>query len=814
MFRSVTILACFAPALVLRAQAPVRYSQEIRPILSDNCFQCHGPHEADRQADMRLDVPGGVDFEELTERISSTDPDVMMPPPESHKQLDSQQIELLRRWVAEGAAYETHWSFVSPQRHETPEVRNATWSNQAIDRFVLARLEAEGRSPSAPVDKRTLIRRVTLDLTGLPPTPDELEEFLNDTSGQAYDQLVNRLLATPQYGEHMARYWLDLVRFADTNGLHHDHYREMTPYRDWVIRAFSDNIGFDQFIMDQIAGDLFDQPSIDQQIASGFNRLHLIIDVGTALPEESFTRNVVDRVTAVGTAFLGLTVQCAVCHDHKYDPITQRDFYQLYAFFNNFDGEPETGHRQTLDFKRGLQPPYLDLPSPEQEAELARLDPQLEKISAQIEDSKKQAQRQAAEQTDLRGQAAEQIDDARKARNLRLESLNAELKKIREKHDRLVQSIPATLIMKEREEVRPAHILVRGAYDQFGDEVERNTPTFLPPMKTKEGVKTRMDLAEWLTDPSHPLTARVAVNRFWQQFFGVGLVRTSEDFGAQGEPPSHPELLDHLALSFMNSNWDVKAVVRSIVLSQAYRQSSAAPPERFLDDPDNRLLARGSRFRLDAEVIRDQVLAVTGLLNKKRFGESVKPPQPPGLWKIVAMPTSYPNSYQVGRGNDIFRRSVYTFWKRGLPPPQMTILDAPTRESCIARRERTNTPLQALLLMNEQQYFRAAMHFAHLLLQAAPNNENSVTDAQLLRQAYERVTAHLPSEAVMSQLQDTLEQFRAIYRDDTAEAAAMLAESDDKLVHAIVEKPRQVELAAWTMLVHSLLNLDVTKTHE
>jgi len=254
--------------------------------------------------------------------------------------------------------------------------------------------------------------------------------------------------------------------------------------------------------------------------------------------------------------------------------------------------------------------------------------------------------------------------------------------------------------------------------------------------------------------------------------------------------------------------------VRSIVLSQAYRQSSAAPPERFLDDPDNRLLARGSRFRLDAEVIRDQVLAVTGLLNKKRFGESVKPPQPPGLWKIVAMPTSYPNSYQVGRGNDIFRRSVYTFWKRGLPPPQMTILDAPTRESCIARRERTNTPLQALLLMNEQQYFRAAMHFAHLLLQAAPNNENSVTDAQLLRQAYERVTAHLPSEAVMSQLQDTLEQFRAIYRDDTAEAAAMLAESDDKLVHAIVEKPRQVELAAWTMLVHSLLNLDVTKTHE
>ncbi len=756
------------------AAAAPSYNQDVRPILSNNCFHCHGADEESREADVRLDVSNGVDLEEMVARITSTDPEERMPPVDSNKQLSPEQIEILKRWIAVGAPYEEHWAFVPPQDHDIPTPQDKKWSDQPIDRFVLARLERKGLTPKAKADKRTLLRRVTFDLTGLPPTLDEIQAFVSDSSDSAYENLVDRLLAQPQYGEHMAKYWLDLVRFADTNGLHHDHYREMTPYRDWVIRAFNDNLGFDDFITYQVAGDLIDEPSIDQQIASGFNRLHLIIDIGTALPQESFTRNVVDRVSAVGTAFLGLTLQCAVCHDHKYDPITQQNFYQLYAFFNNFDGGPETGGRSGLDFKRGLQPPYLELPTPAQTEELQQLDHGIAELTAEIEAMK-------AEPSDA---------DTLKA-------LADKLAQQQAARDALVTAIPATLVMKERAEVRPTHILNRGVYDQPGDLVERNTPAFLPPMKEKEGPKTRLDLAEWLVEPSHPLTARVAVNRFWQQLFGVGLVKTSEDFGTQGEPPSHPQLLDHLTLQFVQSNWDVKSLMRSIVLSQTYQQSSQASHEEYVSDPSNRLLGRGSRFRLDAEMIRDQVLTVSGLLNPTMHGKSVKPPQPAGLWKIVAMPSSYPHVFQSDAGDQIYRRSVYTFWKRGLPPPQMTIFDAPSRESCIARRERTNTPLQALLLMNEEQYFAAAKHYAQALLQ-----QTDLTDEERIRHAYESVTSQVPSYATLSQLQNAREAFRQIYTDDPASAKAMLAGSED------------AELAAWTMLVHSLINLDTTKTRE
>lgn len=813
-------LACFSLASRLAAQDAVSFNQQIRPILSNNCFHCHGPDEADRQADVRLDEPGDVDLEELVARITADDPDIMMPPPESHKQLRPTQIELLQKWVAEGAPYESHWAFVPPKLTEAPPVKSEAWSQHPIDRYVLAALEKKNLSPSERADKRTLLRRVTLDLTGLPPTPEEIDQFLADSSDDAYEKLVDRLLSKPQYGEHMARYWLDLVRFADTNGLHHDHYREMTPYRDWVIRAFNENLPFDQFIVDQIAGDLRKNPSVDQQIASGFNRLHLIIDRGTALPEESFVRNVVDRVSSVGTAFMGLTLQCAVCHDHKYDPVTQKDFYQLYAFFNNFDGEPETGFRGGLDFVRGLQPPYIDLPSPEQKAQLTDLDQQIEKLSAEIKQLEAEEKKTKAKLIAIskkkngnppRDTDATEGDDTNEATDKptlaeQREQLESQLKKLTEEREQLIKAIPATLVMKEREEVRPAHILIRGVYDQPGEAVERDTPAFLPPMKKQEGLKTRLDLAEWLIDPAHPLTARVAVNRIWQQFFGVGLVRTSEDFGAQGEPPSHPKLLDYLSLRFVESGWDVKALVRSIVLSQAYRQTSFASRELFTDDPDNRLLARGSRFRLDAEVIRDQLLAVTGLLNQEQYGKSVKPPQPPGLWEIVVMPGSYPRKYQPDAGQDIFRRSVYTFWRRSLPPPQMTILDAPTRESCIARRERTNTPLQALLLMNEQQYFEAAMHYAQVLLEST-----DLTDEQRLRQAYERVTAQTPDEPTLSMLTSALNRFRELYQNDVESAAKMIASAGGPPTDSTEQ---QVELASWTMVINSLLNLDITKTHE
>lgn len=853
----------------------VSFKRDVRPILSNHCFACHGPNEAHREADMRLDIASDFDTEAAIERITSDDPDMIMPPPSLNKPLDAEQIATLKSWLDAGAPYEQHWAFIAPSAVEPPTVTIAAdklaaldgnnqgnqtvdaraWTAQPIDRFVLASLEKAGLSPSPAADRRTLIRRVTLDLTGLPPTPAEVEAFLSDTSPEAYSRLVERLLNEPAYGEHSARYWLDLVRFADTNGLHHDHYREMSPYRDWVIRAFDENLPFDQFITDQLAGDLYPAPTTDQLIASGFNRLHLIIDVGTALPEESFFRNTVDQVAAVGTAFMGLTLQCAVCHDHKYDPITQRDFYAMSAFFNNFDGAPETGSRGTIDFKRGLQPPYIDLPSDEQTAQLAQLDAELasaEQRLAALVERRKAAQAELARFTSapssqdspaaapanepasqaepklaveftgklaaiektLAEQTAAAVDQA-------VTAMTAQRDAVKKNREALLLDIPATLVMKERAELRAAHIMIRGEYDKPGDEVQRNTPGFLPPLAIAGEHPTRMDLAKWLTARDNPLTARVAVNRFWQQLFGVGLVKTSEDFGSQGESPRHPELLDYLALQFIDSGWDVKSLMRSMVLSETYQQTSRASRERYAADPRNRQLARGSRFRLDAEVVRDEVLAVSGLLNRTQFGKSVKPPQPAGLWETVTMPSSYPNSYVPDEGGKIFRRSLYTFWKRALPPPQMTIFDAPTRESCTARRERTNTPLQALLLMNEQQYFTAARHWAESLLE-----RDELNDARRIVQAYEMITAQIPEPQTLDELQQGLDAFRELYRSDSVAVDAMLAATSPAgtgnetgvattdTSTATDDPAQRCELAAWTMLVHSLLNLDITKTRE
>lgn len=767
----------------------VSFNRDIRRILSDNCFFCHGPDEKERQADLRLDVPGEVDFDEVLSRIVESDQDLLMPPPESNKVLSPSQIKVLRQWIQQGAPYESHWSFTPRSSVDPPTVEIDAYQPQSIDRFVAAGLHKKSMQPNPPADKRTLIRRLTMDLTGLPPTPQDIRAFLDDSSPQAYERLVDRLLESPHYGEHMARYWLDLVRFADTNGLHHDHYREMTPYRDWVIRAFNDNLPFDQFVIAQIAGDLYPEPTTDQLVASGFNRLHLIIDRGTALPEESFTRNVVDRVSSVGTAFLGLTLECAVCHDHKYDPITQRDFYQLFAFFNNFDGGPETGGRSGLDFKRGLQPPYLEIPSDDQARELANLNEQIRDAEAALKNT--------------------EADNESSATGINREQLDKQLKTLQAARDQLIESIPAALVMKERADIRPAHILVRGNYDQPSEVVQRDTPAFLPPSESAGTNKTRMDLAKWLVDPANPLTARVAVNRIWQQLFGVGIVKTSEDFGAQGEPPSHPELLDYLANQFVDSGWDVKVLIREMVLTQTYRQSSAASRDQFVSDPENRMLARGSRYRYDAEVLRDQILAVSGLLNPEMFGKSVKPPQPEGLWKIVAMPYSYPREFVADEGDKIYRRSVYSFWKRGLPPPQMTIFDAPTRESCTARRERTNTPLQALVLMNEQQYFVAAMTLAKDLLSKAELDDNGRIEF-----AFESITSKLPTDAVQDRLAKALDGFRSVYHDDPEAAKQMIAAFENTAPPNERTDAENTELAAMTMLVHSLLNLDATKTRE
>ncbi|MEM9646433.1 MAG: DUF1549 domain-containing protein, partial [Planctomycetota bacterium] len=544
----------------------ISFNQDVRPILSDNCVFCHGPDAEDRQADVRLDVPDEVDLDEVLDRISQSDPDLVMPPPESHKQLSDSQIDTLKRWIREGAVYEQHWAFQPVSDPDIPGELEVDGGGHSIDRFVQRRLRevsseessspTSRRSNSPRADRRTLIRRVTMDLTGLPPTRAEIAAFLADESPSAFADLVDRLLERPAYGEHMARFWLDLVRFADTNGLHHDHYREMTPYRDWVIRSFNGNMPFDRFVVDQIAGDLHPSPSVDQRIASGFNRLHLIIDRGTALPEESFMRNVVDRVSSVGTAFLGLTLECAVCHDHKYDPITQRDFYQLYAFFNNFDGGPETGGRKGTDFRRGLQEPYLELPSPDQrrirkglEREIADLSKELKELDAKIKRQKiadetaanvsgkangsGKDETVAARDADAHATAVTAADDEAKLVEIR-KTLSKRLSQKSAARDQLLERIPAALVMKERDEIRPAYIMERGNYDQPGEEVRRSTPGFLPPLAVSGGDPSRMDLANWLTGRSQPLTARVAVNRFWQQLFGVGIVKTSEDFGAQG----------------------------------------------------------------------------------------------------------------------------------------------------------------------------------------------------------------------------------------------------------------------------------------
>ena len=796
-------LGWLAAAMVEVRSADVRFNRDIHPLLSDRCFHCHGPDENERKAKLRLDQadgpegayrerhgsaaikPGSLQQSELWARIIATDPDAVMPPPEGHKQaLNDAEKALFRQWILEGAAYEDFWAFVTPQRPALP----AGTEGQPIDRLVRHRLRSEGLAPAPRADKRTLIRRLSFDLTGLPPTRKAIREFLDDKSPNAYRKLVERLLKSPHYGEHMAKYWLDLVRFADSNGIHHDHYREMSPYRDWVIRAFNANLPFDDFTRYQLAGDLYPAATQDQLIASGFNRLHLIIDVGTALPEESFTRNVLDRVTAVGTAFMGLTAQCAVCHDHKYDPITMKDFYSLFAFFNNLDAKPETGRRSGPDFFRGLQPPYISLATKEQQAQLTKLEKAVTSAKNKLVGAR-QALKQAGKDAKKKQQATAAVKAAEKA-----------VKATEGKRNKFMETMPAAMVMKERAELRPAHILIRGAYDNPGAEVARNTPAFLPPMKGAKEKKTRMDLANWFVDRDHPLTARVTVNRFWQQLFGVGIVRTSEDFGAQGEWPTHPDLLDYLAVRFIESGWNVKALMQEIVLSETYRQSSVAATDAFTRDPNNQLLARGSRFRMDSEMIRDQILATSGQLNRELYGKSVKPPQPTGLWKAIGMPSSYPKEFVPDTGDKIFRRSLYTFWKRGMPPPQMTILNAPSREECTARRERTNTPLQALLLMNEAEYLRAARHLAAKILSGPEKKTTARIDA-----IYETITSQLPNSTEREAFLKLVTDLETLY-----------AKSPD-LATELVGKAGQhppAELAAWTMMASAVYNLDITKSRQ
>lgn len=793
--------ALFLVAPLHAGDALVNFNRDIRPILSNKCFQCHGPNAKDIKGDLRLDItdgaygvltprdnnhiikPGHPEESELWHRISTDNVDDRMPTIKSHKApLTQQQLALFKQWILEGGGYQDFWAFVPPVKSKTDDLHHKSWQSNRIDHIVMARLEEQGLEPKAKADRRTLIRRVTFDLTGLPPTRQEINAFLGDKSQSAYADLVDRLLNQKSYGEHMTRYWADLVRLSDSNGMHKDFHREFFAYRDWLIRSFNDNLPFDDFIKYQLAGDLYKDPTRDQLIASGFNRLHLIIDRGTALPEESLHKNVVDRVQAFGTTFLGLTVQCAQCHDHKYDPITRKDYYQLYAFFNNFSGNPETVGRAS----RGLQPPFINLTTPAQDKQLKAYESEIASLEKDFQKLKDEASQETETETEANAESkAKEIDPLKK----KIDSL-------KKKYQAYINTLPGAMHMSERVPPRPATMLVGGAYDAPGSLVDRNTPDFLLPMPEKEGLYSRMDLARWLVDPNHPLTARVAVNRIWQQLFGVGLVKTSEDFGAQGEWPSHPALLDELAITFIESGWDVKSLVRQIVLSKTYQQSSDAQPSEYKNDPDNRLLARGSRYRMDGEMIRDQILMISGQLNRQMYGKSVKPPQPAGLWKMVSM---IGETYKADAGDQIYRRSLYTYWKRGMPPPQMTIMNAPFRDACIARRERTNTPLQALLMMNEQEYFKAAKACAKRTLRETDD------ETQGLILTYEKITSHQPDAKRLKLLLDTLHEFSALYQSNQSLAEEMTPELKESDFQA------RVKVAAWTMLTHSLLNLELSK---
>ena len=995
---------------ICRAAEPgaIQFNRDVRPILSDKCYACHGPDPAQRTTKFRFDqedgaksviVAGDAAASKLIQRITSDDPATRMPPAyEGRDKLSPGEIETLRRWVEQGAKWEAHWSFIAPKRPELPSIKDRSWPSNPIDSFVLARLEREGLHPSLEADRRTLIRRVSLDLTGLPPTPAEVDAFLGDASPDAWEHVVDRLLASPRYAERMATRWLDAARYSDTNGYQSDGERSMWRWRDWVIDAFDRNMPFDQFTIEQIAGDLLPNATASQKIATGFHRNHRTNGEGGIVPEEFRVEYVADRVETTSIVWLGLTMGCARCHDHKYDPIKQRDFYRMFAFFNSV---PEKG----LVYNFGNDEPMMKAPTPEQSSKLAELDAKLrdaEKSYYALEPSIDQDQakweRRAAHKkkldwsphdglvvdrpqpVDFDGETFVDVGDVanfdylepftlaayihpsspdgailtrvedyfegegyglylingevrlhiikrwtdiglrvetenpiplnewnhvsatydgyRYASGVRIyvngqpqklkvlfDDLNYPLgakdpfrigggggpklrfqgsirgvevfkralseaeaailalnqtigqlaaippeqrtkpqsdklalcfldrfasKKVRAarqqmfdaraERKRYYEAIPTVMVMQDTPTPRDTFILKRGAYDNRGEQVGPGVPGFLPPFQT-EWPNNRLGLARWLVSPANPLTARVIVNRFWQMYFGTGLVKTIEDFGSQGEASSHPELLDWLATEFVESGWDMKAIQKAIVLSSTYRQSSKVTHELWQLDPENRLLARGPRFRLSPEMIRDQALAVSGLLVEKAGGPSVKPYQPPGLWQELAGGSGYVQDH----GSALYRRSLYTYWKRTVAPPSMVNFDASTRETCTVREVRTNTPLQALDLMNDVAYVEAARKLAERLL-----TEGGNTPIERLTYAYRLVLARAPKPAEEKILLATLDEFRKRYAGDLASAEKLVAEGESP--HN--PKLNILELAVYTSAASLLLNLDETITKE
>jgi mono/diheme cytochrome c family protein len=1017
MLRFVLAFASLVPVPVVFAADPAQgapdFTREIQPILVEHCYACHGPDAKSRKADLRLDTkdgvasaapPGQPKDSELLARVTSAEDDEVMPPKKFGKPLKPEQIAKLKLWIQAGARWNEHWAFVAPKKAPVPNGTNP------IDHFIRERLKKDSLAANPAAPKTAWLRRATFDLTGLPPTPKEIDVFLADTSLKAYEAAVDRLLASPRFGEHMARFWLDSARYGDTHGLHLDNYREMWLYRDWVIRAFNENKRYDRFLVEQLAGDLMPNATTEQKVATGFLRCNITTSEGGVIEEECYVRNVVDVTDTYGSVVLGLTVGCARCHDHKYDPLSQKDYYSLFAYFNSIDGS-------ALDGNAARHAPVLPVPTAEQTKRLEELRARLAAVNGKIADAIAKSDYQdtatgkaavgttrrevvwvddaipagatetpevgfnrkwvfaaKTEREPVAGERSVKLDakglmqvvatDAkpglrvgegdtlfahvwidpknppkeimiqwhttgwshrvywgenridwgqdrtaeRRPRGelpeagkwvkleipvaqvgikpgatisgiaftqfdgtvywdkaglntatpqgdrrfdrfadwasgvgsdtsvpqairdlLKLDAAkrtDAQTKQLRDyfvEHGytktrdifeplhkertelsgaiaKLDGEVPTSYVFKERATPRPAFILKRGEYDQRGEPVQRATPKALASLQ-KEIPKNRLEMANWIVGPNHPLAARVAVNRFWQQVFGTGLVKTADDFGSQGEVPSHPELLDWLAVDFRDGGWDVKRLLKSFVLSDTYRQSANATPDKLAKDPQNRLLARGPRFRLDAEMVRDQALAAGGLLVESFGGPSVKPPQPAGLWEAVGYTSSNTARFMADRGADkVHRRSLYTFWKRTSPPPQMTALDAPSREACTVRRERTNTPLQALLLMNETQFVEASRAAAERAL--AEGDDDPI--GHLFK-----VAASRPATAEeLAILTKTYETFRASFEKEPARAAKLVAIGETK------PNPKldTVKLAALTLVANTVFNLDEVLT--
>jgi hypothetical protein len=739
----------------------VSYNFDIRPILSDKCLTCHGPDANKRQAGLRLDDPesafqalkehpsahaivaGEPQLSEVFLRITTKDTAKLMPPPASNLKLSSHEIALIEKWIKQGAKYEKHWAFVAPKKPALPEVKKEDWPKNEIDYFILHKQEQKGFSPNEEADKERLLRRLSLDLVGLPPTLKMMDSFLADKSPNAYEKAVDELLKNPAYGEKMAVYWLDLARYADSHGYQDDGYRTQWPWRDWVIHALNTNMLYDQFVTWQLAGDLLpnrDNEALYKQqlLATGFNRNHKITEEGGVIPEEYRIGYVTDRNDLFGKAFLGMTLECAHCHDHKYDPFSQKEYYQLFAFFNNVK---EVGIESVI----GGPETYAKKP--------------LMEISN---------------------------DDVKNI----LTFIN------KPDTNRLIVSV-----MSDLDTMRKTHILRRGAYDAPGDEVQPNTPSFILPFN-KSYPKNRLGLAKWLVDKQNPLTARVFVNQVWQEFFGKGIVKTSGDFGMQGELPSHPELLDWLAVDFMEHGWNIKRLVKQMVMSATYRQSAVVTPEKLATDPDNIFLARAPRYRIHAEFVRDVVLSSSGLLVPKIGGPSVKPYQPAGLWEGATSGRGLLSMYVQDHGESLYRRGMYTLIKRTVPPPAMSIFDASNRDLCEVKRLKTNTPLQALVMMNDPTVLEASRVLAAKLLQEKSSTQDKIT------KAFRLIVSRKPSEKEVSIL--------AVYYEK--ELKKITKQSAEKLL-AVGEYPiptqvDKTQLAALMRIVNTIYNLEeaITKS--